>query len=435
MKQKRVLVLGGYGLIGQSVVRRLIDAGHSVLALGRDAKHGKHHEARCDWIAADISNLTSMDKWLPLLAGVDAVVNASGALQSGLRDRLDDLQNRSIVALIEACEKASVRTFVQISAPGATADAKTEFLRTKSVADARLRESDLAWVILKPGLVISPNAYGGTALLRMLAAFPVVLPLVHGTVPVGTVDIEDVSTTVVMAVERTILPASEIDIIETDPGSLRDVALAFRKWLGLPAPKAVISVPSWAGTLVGRGADVLGRLGWRSPLRSTALDVIKDGVIADNSAFLSHVGRTPRSLEETLLRIPSTVQERWFAQLYLAIPIVLATLSAFWIVSGAVGLASIGQATGHVTALGMSETVAYAIVASGAAVDIALGAAVLFQPFARKALLAMAAVTVGYLAAGTVLSPELWADPLGPYVKTIPAAVLALLASRFIRSR
>lgn len=435
MKRKRVLVLGGYGLIGQAIVRHLIDAGHSVLALGRDANHGRRNEPRCDWVAADISRLTSADQWASILGGVDAVVNASGALQSGLRDHLDDLQNRSIVALIDACETAAVRTFVQISAPGASGTASTEFLRTKSIADARLRESGLAWVILKPGLVISPNAYGGTALLRMLAAFPVVLPLVHGTVSVGTVDIEDVSTTVVMAVERTIPPGTEIDIIENDPVSLKDVALAFRKWLGLPAPKAVISIPSWAGTLVGRGADVLGRLGWRSPLRSTALDVIKDGVIADNSAFLLHVGRAPRSIEETLRRIPSTVQERWFAQLYLAIPIVLVTLSAFWIVSGAVGLVSIRQATSHLTALGMSEALAYVVVAGGSAVDIALGAAVFFQPFARKALLGMVAVTVGYLAAGTVLSHELWADPLGPYLKTIPAAVLALLASRFIGSR
>ncbi|MCV9964933.1 SDR family oxidoreductase [Pararhizobium sp. BT-229] len=435
MKRKRVLVLGGYGLIGQSIVRNLIDAGHSVVALGRDADHGRRQEPRCDWIAADISWLTSPDQWTSMLHGVDAVVNASGALQSGLRDRLDDLQNRSIVALIEACRASQARTFVQVSAPGATGDASTEFMRTKSVADDRLRESGLAWVILKPGLVISPNAYGGTALLRMLAAFPFVLPLVHGQVPVGTVDIDDVAAAAVMGVEGTILPGTEMDIIETAPGSLEEVALAFRKWLGLPALVAVLRLPPWLGTCVGKAADMLGRMGWRSPLRSTALEVIKGGVTADNSEFVRQLGRAPRSLQETLHRIPATVQERWFAQLYLAIPVVIATLSLFWLVSGLVGFANLGQAAAHLTDAGFGAGSAKAIVAAGAAVDITLAIAVLFRPLASKALVGMAAVTAGYLLAGTVLSPSLWADPLGPYVKTVPAAVLALVASSFTGSR
>ena len=39
----------------------------------------------------------------------------------------------------------------------------------------------------------------------------------------------------------------------------------------------------------------------------------------------------------------------------------------------------------------------------------------------------MVAVTVGYLVGGTLLLPSLWLDPLGPLVKPIPAAVLALV--------
>jgi uncharacterized protein YbjT (DUF2867 family) len=34
----RILVLGGYGLIGSAVVRRLLVAGHEVTALGRSAR-------------------------------------------------------------------------------------------------------------------------------------------------------------------------------------------------------------------------------------------------------------------------------------------------------------------------------------------------------------------------------------------------------------
>jgi hypothetical protein len=283
--------------------------------------------------------------------------------------------------------------------------------------------------------VISPNAYGGTALVRMLASFPVVLPVVHGDAKVGTVDIDEVSSAVVMAVEGTIPATTEMDIMESDPGTLKDVALAFRTWMGFPPPIAVLELPSWVGSAVGKAADLLGHLGWRSPVRSTALEVIKDGVIGDPSEYGKYFGRPPKPLTETLRKMPSTIQERWFAQLYLAMPIAIGTLSLFWLASGVIGLARLGTAAQHLISAGMGHSSAVAVVAGGALVDIALGIGVLFQAYARKSLVGMAVVTVAYLAAGTALSPDLWADPLGPYVKTVPAAVLALIASRFTGSR
>ena len=81
--------------------------------------------------------------------------------------------------MIAACEAAGISRFVQISAPGATAAASTEFMRSKAAADARLKASSLDWTILRPGLVIGRDAFGGTALIRALAAFPLVVPLIR----------------------------------------------------------------------------------------------------------------------------------------------------------------------------------------------------------------------------------------------------------------
>ena len=44
------------------------------------------------------------------------------------------------------------------------------------------------------------------------------------------------------------------------------------------------------------------------------------------------------------------------------------------------------------------------------------------------AAIGMIGVTAAYLLAGTLFTPDLWLDPLGPFVKTLPAAVLALVA-------
>jgi hypothetical protein len=73
-----------------------------------------------------------------------------------------------------------------------------------------------------------------------------------------------------------------------------------------------MELPAWVGRMVGRGADILGYLGWRSPLRSTALDVMANGVVADPAAYVRIVGKPPRSLNDILRHYPATVQERWF---------------------------------------------------------------------------------------------------------------------------
>ncbi|MXN63494.1 NAD(P)H-binding protein [Stappia sp. GBMRC 2046] len=185
----RILILGGYGLIGMGLVRRLSRSGHEIVGLGRNPKKGERIFPRAEWIAADISSLITPEAWAPYLEGVDAVINAAGALQDGARDSLSDIHERSIKALIKACESGGSQKFIQISAPGASATSSTAFYRTKAAADAALKESALAWLVLRPGVVIAPAAYGGTALLRALAAFPLVQLLGRDDLKLRPVDI------------------------------------------------------------------------------------------------------------------------------------------------------------------------------------------------------------------------------------------------------
>ena len=124
-----VLVLGAYGLIGQAVAGRLLTGGAPVVGLARSARRGRATLPTARWIEADISHLLTPADWAPYLDGIDAVVNAAGALQSGRNgEDLSRLQRDAIVALIEASETAGVTRFVQISAPGAGPTASTTFL-------------------------------------------------------------------------------------------------------------------------------------------------------------------------------------------------------------------------------------------------------------------------------------------------------------------
>ncbi len=432
---KTVLVLGAYGLIGAGIARALSGAGHEIVGLGRSRAAAQRAFPDIRWIVHDIATARTASDWRTHLAGIDIVVNAAGALQQGLKDDLSGVHDTGICALIDACVEGGVGGYVQISAPGAGADADTAFLRTKAKADDYLKASALNWVVLRPGIVIGANAYGGSALVRMLAAVPVVQPLVLADATMQTVALQDVAYAVLAAVEGRVPAGVDADLVEPGSHDLEAVVARFRQWLGFRPARLTVRLPLWSGLAIARTADVLGWLGWRSPLRTTALTVLRSGVTGNPKAWADLSGHALSSLDETLAELPATVQERWFARLYLLLPMMIAVLSAFWIASGAIGFWRREAAALVLDGTALSGEAAMVCVVAGAIADLAVGAAVLVRRLARWACLGMIALTAAYLASGSFLTPHLWADPLGPFVKTVPAAMLALAAWALLEER
>lgn len=427
----RVLVVGGYGLIGLEIVRTLLSATHEVTGLVRSASRGQRFEPRARWIGADLRRLVSPDSWQAHLEHIDAVVNASGALQEGLGDELAAIQDASIRALIAACEAAGIARFVQISAPGASLEAGTSFLRTKAVADATLRNSRLDWVIFRPGLVIGRNAYGGSALLRLLAGFPWAVPLVGHTWRIQTVAIDDVANAVSLAIAGTVPSRRDYDLVEPEARSLQDTVLAMRAWLGYPPPR-IVHVPAGVGFALARLADGAGWLGWRSPLRTTALRALQNGVTGNPRPWEAVTKQPLRTLEQTLVAMPATRQERVFARAELIKIGLVPVLSAFWLASGIIALLRLDSAADVVDG---AAPWSRAFVAIAALADIGIGVALAFRRSFRAACVAAAALALAYLAGATLWVPELWFDPLGPLVKAVPALMLALAGAALAEER
>ena len=423
----KILVLGGYGLIGLSITKALMAAGHEVTGLGRSAAKGRAAAPGASWIAHDLSRMTDLADWAGVLAGMDVVVNAAGVLQDGLSDRVMAVQRDAVRALAAACKQAGVHQIVQISAPGVSESSDTAFYRSKADGDAAIKASGVDWVIFRPGLVLSPQAYGGTSLLRQLAAVPLVQPIMLADADIRTVHVEDVAGAVVRAVEAR-LSGVDADLLSSEPTRLEDLVLAIRNWLGFRKPEVILRTPLFLGRLTARLGDLAGWLGWRPALRTTSLRVLSKGVTGNAD------GWPVRGLAETLRALPSTVQERTYARMALAYPFLLLILSAFWIVSGLTGLAQ-QEAAMAVFGADIPLPLAKGFVLGGAAVDIAIGAGLLVRPLTRPAALAAILASLAYLAGSIFLAPHLWSDPLGPMVKVFPAIALALTVWMLTESR
>lgn len=421
----RVLVVGGYGFIGRAVAEELERRGHEIVGWGRAATIGRRILPRATWIEGDLRRMENAGAWGSALTGIDAVVNASGALQDGAGGNLQQVQGQAIVALIDACEEAGIKRFVQISAVGATPDANTRFMATKAVADAHLRDSNLAWTILRPALVIGRNAYGGMALIRALAALPIGLT-VHGGSEVQYVALDEVASACADAVDGDLQPRRDLVLAAPERLPLQQVIALHRRWLGLGPAWLTFDLPPALAAPISWAADLAGWLGWRSPLRSTAMRVMQGGVLAD--------GRSEGKfapLAEILAANPSGVQDRIAARMFLLMPLIVLALAALWIGSGIIGLMESARAASLIGGVGNAQL----LVRICAAIDLLLGGAILIRRWARVAALLMAAMSIAYLIGGSLATPGLWLDPLAPLLKILPALGLALTAAALLDRR
>lgn len=434
ISDSKILVIGAYGFIGAHIVARLLEDGFQVSGLGRNEQTAKKVIPNIGWHIADVSRMVDEEDWREFATDYDIIINCAGALQDGGQDSLEAIHYHAVKALTDACLVHDTK-LIQISAVGAELDADTPFMRTKAMGDEYIRKNAGDYVIFRPGLVLAKNAYGGSALLRMLAAFPFIQPLALKDAKVQCTSIEDLTDAIQMTLVGQVSDNSTFDLVEAEIRTLGEVIAETRNWLGFSSAKWQIPLPDWMVLIVSRIADILSHLGWRSPLRTNAIRVLKNGILGNPEPWRDKTGHVLRSLYQVDFMAPATAEDRLFARMSLLMPIIIFVLSVFWIVSGVVGLWQIDRAASVLTGIGWSEQFAKSSVGFWSFVDIALGLSILIRKFAKIACWAMIGVSVIYLLSAAMITPQLWSDPLGPMVKVMPSVILALIARVTLENR
>jgi hypothetical protein len=321
-----------------------------------------------------------------------------------------------------------------LSAVGVDRQTPTNFSRTKLAGDRALMESALDWVILRPSVIIGRQAYGGSALIRGLASLPV-LPIMSGTAALQVVHLDDVLEAISFFVRSNSTARCAIELVGPRQQSFEDLVAMFRKWMRW-RPARKVRVPSVLASFAYRLGDASAVLGWRPPIRTTAQKEMVRGAVGDTATLKHLTGKEPRDPESELQREPASVQERWFARLYLLKPLIFVMFASFWIATGIISLGP-GWRRGVVLVMegGASETLARLAVFFGGLADIAIGVAIAFRRTARLGLYAAFAISIAYAIIGTILAPWMWLDPLGPMLKIGPIMVFNLVALAILDDR
>lgn len=434
-----IAILGASGLIGQAVAISLQREGFAVAAIARRFTEAQ----KADLAVAADSPLVGLGA--NALAGllseqdVDIVVNCVGVLQDAGEGRTDAVHRDFVARLLKAiAAQPKPVLLVHLSIPGAPEDDLTAFSRTKRQAEHLIAEARLPFVILRPGFVVAPAAYGGSALIRALAALPVALAAAEAGRPFTVTDVADIALTIAWIARRWRDGERQWDavwdVMAREATTVGGVVDAFRSRFG--GAKATVPIPSWLMGLGARAGDLAAHLGWRPPIRSTALREMRRGVCGDPEPWIAATGIEPTPLDGALRRLPATVQESWFARLYLLKVLIIVLLVVFWVVSGVIALTvAFEAATAVLTSRGFQPGLARAVTAASSVVDIAVGIGIAFRRTCRIGLLAGIGVSILYMVGAALVTPDLWVEPLGALVKTGPAIVLMLAALGILKDR
>jgi uncharacterized protein YbjT (DUF2867 family) len=420
----RVLLTGANGFIGAHLTAALLAAGHQVVAAVRKPRAMAARFPDIEVIAADMNRDISVETWLLRLSAVDAVINCAGVLQGGRGQDIEAIHHLAPAALFDACREAGVKRVIQISAISADAEAGTDYALSKMRGDDHLKGLDLDWVLLRPSLIYGEGAYGGTAMLRALAAFPWVTPLVGGGGQAfRPLHVEDLARTVLECLTRPDLARRVLEPVGPKIETVKSIVAQYRAWLGRP-PARPLPIPISIVRLLCRLGDVVGR----GPLSSNALAQLEYGNAGGESGFANAIGFEPATLARRLQTRPAQTQDLWHARLYLLRPLVRFSLAILWTVSGLLGLASLESfAVPLLTGAGVSP-VAAAVLAVGASLLDFLVAGFLVLNWRPQAIgVLQLTIVAAYTATLTWMAPALWADPFGPLLKNIPILALVLV--------
>lgn len=427
IRGRTALVVGANGFLGGYIASALQRHGWHVLRGVRPTRRPLRDDER----PCDLTRMDTPHAWQDVLYEVDAVVNAAGILREDRTQTFGMIHVIAPLALAKACVARGIRQFVQISALGVPEDG--EFIASKHRFDEALLALPLQAIALRPSVVYAAaGSYGGTSLLRALAAFPgfQLLPG-HGGWLIQPVAAEDLATLVVQALQGNAHGVYEVG--GPQPMPLHEYQRTWRRWMRiggartLHVPEILVSAQVWLWERLGRG-----------PVGETMWRMLRRGNVTQADAGLrlqAEFGFTPRPVDDVLSSHPSQAQDRAQAQLYFLVPALRIAIVALWLLSALAGLLTPAAIIEGISAGSTLQSFApIELARAGGVLDLMLAIWLASGWRPRLAIGLMGISVIAYtLALGTHL-PGLWLDPLGGLAKNLvllPAlAMLWVLVDR-----
>lgn len=266
----RVLVTGGTGVVGRATTTELLERGHRVRLLSRNAvDDAESWSGAIEAFACDIGDAESLQG---AAADCDAMVHIAGIVQeSGDTGTFQEVNVDGTRRLLEECARAGVRRVVFVSSLGAERG-ESDYHRSKFQGEQLTREYPGEWVVVRPGAVVGPGDGTVSLLLRMVRALPVV-PVIGGAdqqfQPVWH---EDLGVALAECLERANVVGRVLHMVGDEVLTVGELLDEFAQLTGRDPPR--LPLPALFARL---GGELAAQLGVDTPVSPATIQMLLEG--------------------------------------------------------------------------------------------------------------------------------------------------------------
>lgn len=288
-----VLVTGATGFLGRRVVRQLLEGGQEVRAIVRaPGRESVLSPPPTDVCYGDVSD---PDALAEACRGIDTVVHLVAVIRGGPRQFA--AVNREGTANVAAAAKAagSVKHLVHLSAIGAAADPRLQYLHSKWQGEQEVIKSGVRYTIIRPSLIFGPGDEFTRAVAALVRTTPVTPVIGSGVNRLQPIYVDDVAACVVAASSGNLRGNRIIAIGGPQQLSYNEIVATVADALGRSRRR--INIPVWSARLPIAAMEILTR---NPPINRAMLQLIGMRNVTDTDAVAAAFGFNPRPMADNL---------------------------------------------------------------------------------------------------------------------------------------